>query len=499
MGMKRPDAEVISPSISRYVLRVWRDEAMAMAALVRMEWRSLLVMLLALLLVLSLAVAWFDPVPRQTLRMAKGQPGSGLEVMALRYRDELARHGVTLELVHSGGAIDNLRMVGQGLADVGLSQSGLQAPSGVHYLGSVSYQPLWLFHDSRASDDRDLPAFLNGKTVSVGIAGSGSHYLSERLMRELSPDDRHSLQQQYLDNPATLAALRERRIDAAFLLASMESANAQALLWMPGLSIYNFAHAKGLAHRWGFAEVVTLPAGALTISPLNPARDVQMLAVTMTLVVRHDLHPAIQQLLLSISKQLASQTQNVLDRSGQFPRFVDRGLARSPLAERFYAHGGPDLEGRLPFWLVYLVDSLLVGALALLAVAYPLSRFISNHRQLLFDAQSNHVRQELATLDSLIESDRVSECAEAITALEQAVHRMYVPLGSHGNHLQLVGAVEALKSRLPAPDNANASPSRPAEASQPPIYRPSKWTLVRGGKRPMSRPRSARWRIKRWG
>jgi len=71
MGMKRPDAEVISPSISRYVLRVWRDEAMAMAALVRMEWRSLLVMLLALLLVLSLA----SPTAHREAETAKAHRG----------------------------------------------------------------------------------------------------------------------------------------------------------------------------------------------------------------------------------------------------------------------------------------------------------------------------------------------------------------------------------------------------------------------------------------
>ena len=157
MKVSGPRSDV--PSITRYVLRDWQDEALAIVTVLRLEWRLLLLLLIALLA----AVAWYDPLPKTRLRMAKGQPGSGLEAMAVRYRDELARHGVTLELVPSGGAIDNLRMVSGGQADIGLSQSGLPAPKGVFYLGSVAYQPLWLFYKGQSQQSHkplQLPDFL---------------------------------------------------------------------------------------------------------------------------------------------------------------------------------------------------------------------------------------------------------------------------------------------------------------------------------------------------
>lgn len=430
-------------SITLDVLRDWQEEAVALVKVLRLEWRLLLLLLLAL----TAAVVWYDSLPKRTLRMAKGQPGSGLEVMATRYRDELARHGLTLELVPSGGAIDNLRMVSEGRADIGLSQSGLPAPKGVYYLGSVAYQPLWLFHRDQSHQHRQLPEFLSGKVVSVGVPGSGSHGLSERLLHELSAAERERVRPLHLNNQDTVAALREGQIDAAFLVAAMGSVHAQLLMWTPGVAFYDFAQAQGLALRWGFAEAVTLPAGALTLSPPNPAQDVRMIAVTMTLVAHQSLHPATQQLLMGISKKIASQTQDVLDRPGQFPRFVDLGLPRSPEAERFLGHGPPVLSGRLPYWLAYFVDSLWVGTLTLLALVYPFLRWKPNYRQVLFTLQTQQLRRQLDILSAQIDEGGAAVDTQALASAEQAIRDLRVPFGCHDKHQHLLAVVEKLKAR----------------------------------------------------
>lgn len=466
------------PSITRYMLRDWQDETLAIGQVFRLEWQPLLLVVLVLLAV----VAWFEPLPKQTLRMAKGQRGSGLEAVAERYREELARHGVTLELVPSGGAIDNLHMVSEGKVDIGLSQSGLPAPQGVYYLGSVAYQPLWLFHRGATHTDRHLPDFLRGKTVSVGIPGSGSQELSTRFLQEFAPADRQPLRPLHLNNLDTVAALREGRIDAAFLLASMSSANAQALISTPGVKLYDFAQADGVALRWGFAEAVTLPAGALALSPLNPPHDVRMIAVTMTLVVRHDLHPATQQLLLSISKGIASQSQDVLDRPRQFPRFVDLTLPRSPEAERFFSRGAPVLSDRLPYWLAYIVDSLWVGTLTLVAVVYPLMRWKPNFRQLLFKLQTQQLRAQLDTLNAQAGKDGAAVDAQAMAALELAIHALRVPSGGHEKHQQLLAGLDELKARL-----------QPADQVRPTSGRPRRWRPFRASASGLpSRQRGAR-------
>ena len=111
-----------------------------------------------------------------------------------------------------------------------------------------------------------------------------------------------------------------------------------------------------------------LPAGAVSVYPPRPAKDVRMVAVTMTLVANQDLHPATQSLLLSISKTLADHSEDVFTRGRGFPAFVDRQLPRSPVASRYYERGAPLLSGRLPYWAVSLIDSLWVSVVAMLAI-----------------------------------------------------------------------------------------------------------------------------------
>jgi len=91
--------------------------------------------------------------------MATGSPDSAYYQLGERYRSLLARHGVELRLLQTAGSIENLarlRDLESGVS-VAFVQGGLtsaeQSP-GLLSLGTMFYEPLWVFHRTRLRSPR---------------------------------------------------------------------------------------------------------------------------------------------------------------------------------------------------------------------------------------------------------------------------------------------------------------------------------------------------------
>ena len=100
-----------------------------------------------------------------------------------------------------------------------------------------------------------------------------------------------------------------------------------------------------------------------------------LLASKASLVVRKDLHPAIQYLLLEAAHEIHSGP-GMFRKAGQFPAAESIDLPLSRHANQFYKTGPPFLQRHLPFWLAVLTQQLLVLLIPALAVLYPLLKFL---------------------------------------------------------------------------------------------------------------------------
>src|SRR5580704_11494283 len=133
-----------------------------------------------------LAVVWFvRSAPPRTLAISSGPPGSAYRQYAQAYKKILETHGVTLRILPSEGSQQNLHRLhsGQSSADIGFVQSGLGTGENLGdlvSLGSVAYQPLWIFYRSPTPINR--LSELAGKRIAVGPKGSGSRALALTLL-----------------------------------------------------------------------------------------------------------------------------------------------------------------------------------------------------------------------------------------------------------------------------------------------------------------------------
>jgi hypothetical protein len=70
-----------------------------------------------------------------------------------------------------------------------------------------------------------------------------------------------------------------------------------------GIGLSGFPHADALVALYPFLTKVVVPRGTMDIAGDRPPNDVVLLATKASMVVRRDLHPALQYLLLNAPRK----------------------------------------------------------------------------------------------------------------------------------------------------------------------------------------------------
>jgi TRAP transporter TAXI family solute receptor len=348
----------------------------------KLSWREVLLIGLPALLIAAGGV-WFaakfmKPAPPSRIALATGRPGGGYHEFGERYRKALAKDGIQLDLRETAGSVENwalLRDPDSGI-DAALVQSGVadeDQAQGLVSLGSVAYEPLWIFCDSDKPIDR-LPG-LKGKRLAIGNPGSGTRELAKRLIAFNGLDEGQVTEVEIGGNEAA-EALLTRKVDCMFMIAAPQAGLLKALIYAPRAEIVNFQRAEAYVRRLHYLTKVTLPEGTIDLEENIPPRDITLLASTAELLVREDLHPAIQMLLLLQAAEEVHGDGDIFNREGEFPSQRRFDLPLSDDAKRYYKSGKPFLQRYLPFWLANLVDRTLVLLIPLVAILFPLFRIV---------------------------------------------------------------------------------------------------------------------------
>ena len=276
------------------------------ARLVAISWRDLAITLGPILL-LSLAGIWFAirfvrPAPPDSITITTGADGSVFRIAADKYRSILARNGITLKILPSQGSLENLQRLNDPSfqVDVGFVQAGVAGGVRVDALvslGSVFYEPLAVFYRNARPVYR-LSQF-SGKRLAIGAEGSGTRALASTLLNAngIESDGRTALLD--LSGEDAARALTEHKIDAAFLMGDSATPPVmRKLLLTPGIRLFNFTQAEAYERRFPYLTRLELPMGALDLGKNSPAQNLYLIAPTVELVARDNLHPAISDLLI---------------------------------------------------------------------------------------------------------------------------------------------------------------------------------------------------------
>ena len=326
------------------------------------------------------AYQFVAPEPPRRITITTGSEAGAYYAYARRYAAVLAARGITLEVMTSAGSHQNLERLEKGEADVAFVQGGIGArassddddePGPLRSLGSVAYEPVWVFY--RGEQRVDKLYQLAGRRVAVGEDGSGIRGLALQLLEanDIKPDSPDLLP---LAGLTAAEALQQSEIDAAFIVAAQEAPVVQVMLRSPGLRVVGLSQADAYLRRFPFLSKVVLPRGVVDLVRDVPPRDTALLATTANVIVRDDLHPALASLLLQAMTEVNGKG-GFFQRAGEFPAYKDQSFPLSTDAARYYQSGPPFLQRYLPFWLAVLVERLFVMILPLVMVLLPLLKF----------------------------------------------------------------------------------------------------------------------------
>ena len=324
----------------------------------------------------AIAYQFVEPAPPKKIVISTGSESGAYYHFAQRYATILAKNGITLEVRASAGSLENLARLKNDEVQIGFVQGGVVPPkedpdaedeSGLLSLGSVFYEPVWVFY--RGEKNLTRLTELQGKRIAIGQEGSGVRQLAQQLLSANDiPAGDHLVP---LGGLKAAEELQQGRIDAAFIIAAETAPVVQVLIRSPGVKLMSFAQDRAYQRRFPFLTKLTFPRGVADLVRDYPPEDIKVLAPTANLIVRDDLHPALQALLLQAASEVHGKTGFFQD-AGEFPAYMDPMLPLSPDAERYFKSGPSFLQRYLPFWLAVLVDRLIVMLVPIFVLLIPL-------------------------------------------------------------------------------------------------------------------------------
>jgi TRAP transporter TAXI family solute receptor len=346
-------------------------------------WRRVLTWSVAGSLVLLGLIVWLTsvlhPLPPRRLTLACGPEGSSYQVFGKRYQKELLKQGIHLRLLTTAGGVENLELLskpGSGV-DMGFVEAGVTATteaedSDLASLGTLCYEPIWFFTRNITSD-RGLHS-LRGKRVAVGPEGSSSRAVLQQMLKRHAVDV-NSFKLLTLTTEASADALLKGQIDAAVLVNTWASPVVRTLVKANGIDVANFSRADAYVALFPTLTKLNFPAGVADLEKDKPNRDITLLATKSSLIVRADLHPALQYLILEMIAGVHSRA-GIFQEAGEFPAAEALDIPLSPEARHYYKSGRPFLQRYLPFWIAAWAEQLVLLLLPIAAVGYPLLKGI---------------------------------------------------------------------------------------------------------------------------
>lgn len=380
------------------------------------------------------AFMFLNTAAPRTLTITSGPAGSSFQRYAERYQKILARDGVTLKILTSDGSSDNLKRLADPKikADIGFVLGGEAQKKNydtLMSLGNINLQPLMVFYTGKP---RKLISEFKGKHLNIGPEGSGTNNLALEILKAngINPGEDTILDQTDLEDPST--DLYSGHLDAVFLMGdSTDSKVTRKLMRDKKIHLFNFVQADGYVRRIKTLNKLWLPRGTLDLGNDIPPDDFELVGLTVQLIARDTLHPALSDLLLEAAHEIHGSA-GFYRKRGQFPELQEGEFRSSPDANRYYTSGKSFLYRTFPFWLASLIARLLAVLVPLALVLIPMMKIAPAIYRWRFSSRIYKWYRVLLELERDafkpdVSPQRREELLHQLDHIERSVNRITIP------------------------------------------------------------------------
>ncbi len=400
----------------------------------RRLWKPLLIVTTCAAIVLGLlytAYRFIDPLPPRHFAIAAGMAGSGYDKFATQYARILARDGVDLKVRNAAGAVEDLNLLRDGASGVqaAITALGFTQPldsDTLYSLGGVFDAPIFIFY--RNAESITQFAQLRGKRLSIGTPGTALRALMFQVLTVTDAMDA-STHLRDLDPAEAVDALIAGEIDVAIFASQLDASFLQRAIGTPGVRLMNVAQAEAIAKAVPGLKHVVLWRGLINLTRDIPNSDIDLLASRNSLLVRKDLHPALQYLLLEAMREV-HWAPGPFNRLGEFPAEQPNDLPLSPTAEAFYRSGSTFWQRYTSFWLASLLSRIVFFVIPVIATLIPVIGFAPRFYRWLFVHRIDQLHRSLGNLERELaqsaDRSRVVEYQKQIAEIQSAVRMLKV-------------------------------------------------------------------------
>ena len=381
--------------------------------------------------VLYMTYRFIDPIPPRHFVIAAGMAGSGYDNFARQYARILARDGVELEVRNAAGAVEDLNLLRDGalgvqaaLTALGFTRTGDEDT--LYSLGGVFDAPIFIFY--RNAERITQFAQFQGKRLSIGTRGTALRALILQVLTATDAVDA-STQLLDLDSAEAIDALIAGEIDVAMFASQLDTGFLQRALGARGLRLMNVAQAEAIAKTVPGLKHLVLSRGIISLTRDIPNSDVDLLASRNSLLVRKDLHPALQYLLLEAMREV-HWAPGPFNRLGEFPGEQPNDLPLSPTAEAFYRSGPSFWQRYTSFWLTSLLTRIVFFVIPVVAALVPVIGFAPRLYRWLYVRRINELHRALGNLERELahsaDRSRLGEYQARLAEIDSAARMLKV-------------------------------------------------------------------------
>ena len=415
----------------------------------------LAILLVVLLAALFVILRYAQPAAPKELEFLAGPKGTTYYNYARQYADYLREKGITVNIVETAGSLENLRRLGaEDRSAAGFALSGTdrelhadEHPGELVSLGSLSYEPFWLFVRSELEVSRVTD--LAGQKVALGPGESDARSLAKLLITANGIEDQIIEPAASFEDPDAMAeSLTNGELDAAFFVGEPKSPVITKLLDSAAVKPVSFERVATYARLHPELAEIVLLEGAFDLARNIPEADLRLVAPADTLVVRKDLHPAVVDLLLDAAKSIHSEPTLFASR-GTFPNMKHVSLPLSPAASRFYEDGPSPLRKYLPYWLASLISRFALIVAQVGAVVWILLKSLPTIRRLRFSMQQMGLYRQMEKVEGrMIEGAGPAQLLAELQEIERQSSELHPPRPLLSQYLELRQNIHDQRERL---------------------------------------------------
>jgi len=414
---------------------------------------------IVILLIIGGVIIYLKPFPFTGITIATSYKGGDWYQFGESAISLLKEHGINLEVVATSGTIENAEQLNDPKSKVNAGFVYAAALSKdqqreLYSLGSISYDPVWIFYRNELANKITTIQDLSKYRVSLPPKKSGSYILTKKLFEANGIDidsNPHFVSSSWEDLRANILS---DKADVYIFITTIIDPLVEELIHSPKMTLFNFPSALAYQRKFNYLDAVIIPAGSINIEKKLPVRDISLIATTTTLAVRKDLHPSLQLALLVTSKQVIQDSSRLFfSKRNEFPDYFDPSIHISPIARNYYNYGPPKTTEYLPYWLVVFIDRFWFVLIVAFAIIYPLSKLNFHLRRFRFIIRERTHYEMLLNMEKEITgkkllSEEKEKLLKKLDMINKQALQHFVPVGEEADYFLFVNALQLLRNKI---------------------------------------------------